>query len=149
VVLRTLWRVKNSKVAPGLGGNKRPDFQELLTDVRFLVWVRMGADANAALPLVRRLASALDAPAEVKRFGGLSLGESTCLVDEVRQRRGADPARGRFLIRDEEGELSLPVWPDHVGSRGTRWDQFRLSEARALADGPPAECWVRVCRQEG
>jgi hypothetical protein len=27
----------------------------------------------------------------------------------------------------DEGDLSLPIWPDHVGSR-TRWGQYRLSD---------------------
>jgi CRISPR-associated protein Cas5t len=43
VVLRTLWRVKSKEAGPGIGENKRPDFQELLTGVRLAVWVRAGA----------------------------------------------------------------------------------------------------------
>jgi CRISPR-associated protein Cas5t len=39
VVLRTLWRVKKKALGPGLGENRRPDFQELLTYVDLAVWV--------------------------------------------------------------------------------------------------------------
>src|SRR3990172_4206493 len=40
-VLRTSWRLKTAG-PPGLGANKRPDYQELLTGVRLAVWVRPG-----------------------------------------------------------------------------------------------------------
>src|SRR5947199_6768412 len=39
VVLRTVWRVKDRNFQPGSGTNARPDFQQLLTDVRLLVWL--------------------------------------------------------------------------------------------------------------
>ena len=73
---------------------------------------------------------ALDAPAKVNRYGGLCLGESTHLVDEVRRWRPHDPAWGYLLAPQPDGDLSLPLWPDHVGSRGTRWGQFRLEESK-------------------
>ncbi len=41
-VLRTMWRVRFGNVPLGLGSNRRPDFQELLTNVRLAVWVRRG-----------------------------------------------------------------------------------------------------------
>ena len=70
--------------------------------------------------------AALTNPASVSRFGGLSLGESTHLVDEVSlfEERTADRLRERsglaFLLADR-GRLTLPVWVDHVGSAGTRY----------------------------
>src|SRR2546426_966838 len=42
VVLRTLWRVKAKNAGPGLGNNRRPDFQEILSDTRLAVWIRKG-----------------------------------------------------------------------------------------------------------
>lgn len=144
VVLRTLWRLKDKKSAPGIGSNKRPDFQELLSDVRLSVWVRRGKDEKAESPLFDRLTAALASPADVNRFGGLSLGESTMLVDEVRRWNGRDQSEGRLLRQDDDGDLSLPVWPDHVGSINTRWAQFKLAEFGPLPDPPPDNAWTAV-----
>ena len=143
VVLRTLWRIKNRKVPLGSGANKRPDFQELLSDVRLSVWVRPGVDAGGETPLSVRVAKALDDPGTVNRFGGVCLGESTHLVDELRRWRAGDPEEGKILVGDPKGGLALPVWPDHVGSSGTRWGQYRLVEAR-IAQQPPDDAWTVV-----
>jgi len=142
VTLRTLWRTKETKVGPGLGNNKRPDFQELLSDIRLSVWVRRGRE-QAAPSLVERLTSALLTPGIVHRHGGLSLGESTHLVDEVRPWRDGDPQRGLTLLLDEQGDVSLPIWPDHVGSQGTRWGQYKLQET-AIDDQPPEQAWTAI-----
>jgi CRISPR-associated protein Cas5t len=61
----------------------------------------------------------------VSRFGGLSLGESTHLVDEVSDfekvvSRHAGRV-GQFYLISDRGRLTLPVWVDHVGSAGTRY----------------------------
>lgn len=145
VVLRTLWRVKDKKLGPGIGTNRRPDFQELLSDVRLTVWIRPGSDEEGP-SLAERVASALENPGSVHRFGGLSLGESTHLVDEVRLRREGDPSQGRHLVNDLEGDLSLPIWPDHVGSQGTTWGQFRLIEGEIGLE-PPSASWTVIARR--
>jgi CRISPR-associated protein Cas5t len=126
VVLRTLWRVKDKNAGPGLGTNRRPDFQELLTDVQLAVWIRKGEHEYGDTPLAQRIETALGNPVMVSRFGGLSLGESTHLVDSVSRLRSQD-LRARLLVATEDGDLSLPIWPDHVGSH-TRWGQYRLSD---------------------
>lgn len=147
IVLRTLWRVKNAKVGPGLGSNKRPDFQEILSDVRLSVWVRQGVNESVTTSLTTRITSAFNTPANVRRFGGLSLGESTHLVDEIRLWREADPVKGLMLLADDRGDLSLPIWPDHIGSQGTRWGQFKLDEM-ALNNEPPDRAWTTICPLE-
>ena len=84
VVLRTLWRVKNKNQGPGMGVNRRPDFQELLTGIDLVVWIRAGSLERAAVPLVQRVRLALQDPSSIARFGGLSLGERTVvLVDQI------------------------------------------------------------------
>lgn len=143
VVLRAVWRVKNVETGLGLGENKRPDYQELLTGVRVAAWLRAGSGEEARPSLVERVATALATPASVERFGGLALGESTHLLDEVRALRPTDGPEGEFLVLDPTGPLTLPVWPDHVGSAGTAWAQCRL-ERRPLAPGPGEDCWVSV-----
>lgn len=145
VVLRTLWRVKSRKQGLGQGENKRPDFQELLSDVRIVVWVRRGAAENSTVPLIDRVRQAVAQPHTVSRFGGLSLGESSHLVNEVRFLRSGDMCDCYVLMRDNQGDLSLPVWPDHVGSRGTHWMQFRLKEL-IVNQSPQENSWIPISR---
>ena len=75
----------------------------------------------------------LDQPRQVDRFGGLSLGESTHLVDEVRRLRPTDVGPMRAFLLAERGRLSLPVWVDHVGSAGTRLSPATCSNAMPWA----------------
>lgn len=126
-ILRTLWRVKSRNEGLGLGTNRRPDFQELLTDVRFVVWVKRGEHERGERSLAQRLSDALSQPSGISRFGGLSLGESTHLIDEVSLFK-RESVQGRLLIRKNDGNLSLPVWVDHVGAN-TRWEQYTFREA--------------------
>ncbi len=145
VVLRTLWRVKTRKHGPGIGENRRPDFQELLTAVQLAVWLRHGANEHASPCLADRVRATLHRPAGTTRFGGLSLGESTHLVDEIRPLRATDFQNRRWLclMRDHKGDLTLPVWPDHVGSAGTRWEQYRLEE-RSDSGEPEEAAWTPI-----
>ena len=147
VVLRTLWRVKSRKAGPGIGENKRPDFQELLTGIVLTVWVRPGAHEEATPRLAERLRETLARPTGTSRFGGLSLGESTHLVDEVRPLRPGDPESGELLVRDPRGDLALPVWPDHVGSARTRWGQYRLVKS-TISQVPQEDAWTPIIRPE-
>ena len=124
VVLRTVWRVKKTPL--GSPGNTRPDYQQLLSPVQLLLWIDSAVE-TAPTPLEDRVRSALDRPASITRFGGLSLGESSHLVDEVSRferddpRFASVPARGQAFLLADRGRLSLPVWVDHVGSAGTRF----------------------------
>lgn len=126
VVLRTVWRVKHTPL--GSSGNTRPDFQQLLAPVELAVWLDSSGEAGSGPTLKQRVEIALDKDRrdEVRRFGGLSLGESTHLVDEVltleRYRARQEPTHdaGRAFLLAERGRLTLPVWVDHVGSAGTR-----------------------------
>jgi CRISPR-associated protein Cas5t len=147
VVVRTLWRAKDQKLAPGIGENRRPDFQELLCNVRLAIWVRTGASETVRPTLADRVAEAVAQPSSINRFGGLSLGESTHLIDELRELRPADHGEGRLLLGDLEGDLPLPVWPDHVGAAGTRWGQYRLVPA-VLGMEPNERAWTIVRRPE-
>jgi CRISPR-associated protein Cas5t len=111
--------------------NARPDYQELLTNVKFVVWVSAGIDkATPSLP--ERLQQAFIDPASINRFGGLCLGESRDLVNAVTLLAENHTRESlRWLIRDEDGSLTLPYWVDHVGSRGTCWQRYVLQESQA------------------
>lgn len=140
-VLRTAWRVKSLGADPGADVNKRPDFQELLIDVRMVVHARDGSDGHDPT-LAARLDDLFRNPSSVSRFGGLALGESTHLVDELRPLRTED-GEGEWLVRNERGPFALPVWADHVGSRGTRYEQFG-SEATSDLFMPPEGAWTAI-----
>jgi CRISPR-associated protein Cas5t len=141
-VLRTLWRIKDAKLPLGSEQNKRPDFQELLVDVRLAVHGRDGTDL-APSTLAERLVRALGDPSSVTRFGGLSLGESTFLVDELRPLRGTDGDVTAWIVRDSNGAHPLPIWPDHVGSRATGYGQFSLREG-GDPTSPPPDAWTPI-----
>jgi CRISPR-associated protein Cas5t len=129
VVLRTVWRVKKTPL--GSPGNTRPDYQQLLTGpspddpfVALLMWLDSSEEPAGAPTLEARVRDALTNPADVSRFGGLSLGESTHLVDEVSLFEGRTTERlsdrtGHAFLLAERGRLTFPVWVDHVGSART------------------------------
>ena len=145
VVLRTVWRVKKTPL--GSSGNTRPDYQQLLTGpstsdpfISLLIWLDSTKETGTYLGLESRVRNALTNPASVSRFGGLSLGESTHMVDEVSlwervKDRHSNRAARAFLI-SPKGRLTLPVWVDHVGSAGTRYATGNLEEF--LLSAPPA-----------
>lgn len=145
-VLRTTWRIKDKTQWPGLGNNRRPDYQELLSDIRIAIWLRPGAAEPQQPCLCQRVRDVIQQPASSRRFGALSLGESTHLVDELRPLRADDLSHARWLVHDPDGDLSLPLWPNHVGSKGTVWGQFRLADEPA-AQQPPSNAWVCIRRE--
>jgi len=140
VVLRTVWRVRSKPL--GSAGNTRPDYQQLLTNLRLVMWIDSQQEHSPSSTLESRVSDMLDPKrrSEVERFGGLSLGESTHLVDEilpisVMQDRGINEEARLFVI-NEKGRLSLPVWVDHVGSAKSRYTTGDLS--KRLAWTPPS-----------
>jgi CRISPR-associated protein Cas5t len=149
VVLRTLWRVKNRQNPPGAGDNKTPGQQELLTQVELVIWLESRDERAAADRLEERVEQAVSAPGSIDRFGGLSLGESTHLVNEVWRWRGDTERRNRvreaegtaFLLH-ERGTVTLPVWVDHVGSAGTRYVTGNLVTGPLVA--PPTEQMPKI-----
>jgi CRISPR-associated protein Cas5t len=149
VVLRTIWRVKRMPL--GSSGNTRPDYQQLLTGaspeqpfIELAVWLDSSAEVLDSPTLEQRVGEALDpvGRAAISRFGGLSLGESTHLVDSVSPLTAVSRSLGgrdcRLFLTAERGRLTLPVWVDHVGSAGTRYAVGDLI-ARKPADAPPID----------
>ena len=125
-VIRTFRRFKNKDIHHPT--NARPDFQELLTNIEFVVWVDSSTD-KAQPNLLERLHTGLINPATINRFGGLSLGESRDLVNSISFVRKKDHKNlPQWLEQDKDGLLSLPYWVDHVGARGTRWRRYKLQK---------------------
>jgi len=125
VVLRTVWRVKKAPL--GSPGNTRPDYQQLLTDVHLVIWLDSSEELGETLE--KRVQAALGDPGSIQRFGGLSLGESAhlvndvCLLDEKRLAALASQGfdQGLLFCQSPKGRVTLPVWVDHVGASGTRY----------------------------
>jgi CRISPR-associated protein Cas5t len=145
VVLRTVWRVKKTPL--GSSGNTRPDYQQLLTGIELLIWLDSSGEKDEnGRTLEKRVAAALQSPDSISRFGGLSLGESTHLVDEVRivdsriQSRLYDKKPRSFLLHPS-GRMTLPVWVDHVGSAGTRYVVGNIADTSLE---PPLLEWMPV-----
>lgn len=120
LVLRKFRRFKDKEVTSDK--NSKPDYQTLLTNVNFLAGVQ-DPESDQAPSLVRELKAAFEQPHTINRFGGLSCGESHNLVDTIS--RLGDPS----AIADEiwglnpskQGEWTIPLWVDHVGSEQTHW----------------------------
>lgn len=133
VVLRTIWRVKSKKMSPGCGQNARPDYQQLLTGasserpfIDLVVYLDSSGEPDQVNTLEERVRIALDPGRRhlIDRFGGLSLGESTHMIDSIsvvttRLLHESGFREQRVFLRNDYGALSLPVWVDHVGSART------------------------------
>lgn len=126
-VLRKMWRVKEKKYSPGTGTNVTPDFQELLTGIELYVWIANEKDKNE-ISLYDRIKNAFSNPTSIHRFGSLCLGESSHLVNDIRYYRKSDTQSFQLLKPVKLGDISLPIWPDHVGSFKTKWKQFVFEE---------------------
>lgn len=131
VVLRKIRRVKVKDLTHP--NNSKPDYQTILTGIDFLVRLR---DAMTDDSLVERVEVSLTKPEKVKRFGGLSCGESHNLVDQIRlvtEQEANDYVRSAewVVMPSEDGDWTCPVWVDHVGSEGTVWEQAMLMPIEA------------------
>lgn len=137
VVMRTAWRIKDKKIPPGVGQNRRPDYQEILTGLEMAVWLIPGE-------LAERVMKVKTSPRGINRFGGLSLGESRDLINDIIWNPTWHQKTGQWLTGDPEGEIPLPIWVDHVGSKNTVWRQFSLKEANLEIPGSNDPRWIRI-----
>jgi len=118
----------------------RPDYQDLLIDLELWVWLRRGSETGSTT-FADRGAAALSKPLFGPRFCGLSLGESSYLVNTIARREPANED-GVFLQPDTRGFYSLPVWIDHGDAMKTRSIRFTFVP-RTLQSGPEG-CWVEI-----
>ena len=119
----------------------RPDYQDVLMDLTLWVWLRPGAD-GANPPLAVRVPTALQPPHSITRTGGLSLGESSYLVDVIVS-DPEPPALLRFLLPDDQGFFCLPVWVDHFNRSSTIVKRFRIGDPSPWNDGLNA-AWFQI-----
>jgi CRISPR-associated protein Cas5t len=105
---------------------RRPDYQDLLTDVVLWVWLSVEDDSQKS-SLPRALSAALADPSSMPpRHGGLSLGESSYLVNRINAIRPEGVPQQVIALRPSiDGFYSLPIWTDHVHDR-SRLERFEL-----------------------
>ncbi len=73
----------------------------------------------------------------------MCLGESRDLVNDVTLlAENYYPESLPWLVRDENGFLTLPYWVDHVGSLKTRSLRYDLRESQISQ--PPDLSWTSV-----
>jgi len=143
-VIRTFRRFKKKEIADPT--NARPDYQELLTDIRFVVFVDSQFE-NGQFTLADRLQAAFEHPEAIARFGGLCLGESRDLVNSIKPIKNVEDVKDfqdwQWLCQEENGLLTLPYWVDHVGSQGTRWKRYILQSPTKIFE-PPSDAWTEI-----
>ncbi len=138
--LRILHRFKFKK--EDHQSNKRPDYQEILTDIRFIVWVKSAEDKHKST-LTERLEQALLNPDSVNRWGVLYLGESDDLVNIIKLVPDDFSVQSRqWLIQDNNGWITLHYWVDHFGFKGTHWLRYRLEAIPRSS--PPHLAWTTI-----
>ena len=143
IVLRKYRRMKypNNFSAPG---NSNPDYQELLTDVRFLLFVDSSSE-NSEISLEKRLTDAFENPSSVNRYGSLCLGESRDLVNELKLIKDNDWKdqfpKGNWVVPDNRADITLTTWVNHVGSAGTKFIRVGLKESEDIS---PLETLVQI-----
>jgi CRISPR-associated protein Cas5t len=122
--------------------NSKPDYQELLTGIKFVVWIDATADKSAP-NLTQRLHQAMTNPSSVVRFGNICLGESRDLVNSI-DIFTEDSQQGslKWLTQDEYGEITLPYWVDRLGSERTRWLRYTLM--KSVDWEPPVLAWTQI-----
>ncbi len=139
-ILRQMRRFKNANFSHR--ENINPAYQEILSNLKCLIWIR--SDSEKVQPsLIERIQLAFDHPKLVKRFGCLFLGESDNLINGLKIVPEDYPeGLRRWIIRDNRGQLTLPYWVDHVGSKHTRCFRYQVQEIDRLS--PPDIAWTMI-----
>jgi CRISPR-associated protein Cas5t len=140
-VLRTVHRFKKRTADPS---NIRPDYQEILTDVDFFVWINSDLE-TANTDLSSRLHQAFDNPSLITRFGGLSLGESRDLVNSIALVNTEKVEKYNnlyWLVKHENGQFILPHWVNHLGQYGTFWKRYNLQQLEQKS--PLDNNWIEI-----
>lgn len=140
--LRKLSRYKYGVSAKQDKLGNAPDYIETLCGVDFLCWIDSRtevppAEFASAPSLEARIVQALREPETVTRTGVLSLGLSDDAVNDVALVDGSE-STWHWLSPSTMGEIELPIWVDHVGSRDTRWARFSYDSAQVLFEAQPS-----------
>ena len=120
IVMRTMRRLKNADL--NSPSNSKPDFQEILSGIKIIIGVNSSEDINN---LENRIIQAITNPKTINRFGGLSLGESRDLIDDIKIIE--KPLESlQWLTPNKKGKIKLPLTVDYFGSKNTKMEKFSL-----------------------
>ena len=139
-VIRKVHRFKERDIHSSK--NSKPDYQELLTGIKFVVWIDATEDKSTP-NLSERIHQALTDPGSIVRFGNICLGESRDLVNSIdlfAQERHQGELK--WLVQHENGELTLPSWVDHLGSERSQWLRYTLIRSKDWE--PQALAWTQI-----
>jgi len=144
VVTRKVHRFKKKEL--GHPSNIRPDYQELLTQVEFFVWIDSTAEKTNP-NLSTRIEQAFANPSSIDRFGGLCLGESQDLVNSVDFIDSTKiPEHSQkallWLLQHSMGMLTLPYWVNHTGQQGTLWNRYTVQQLEQ--NSPIDSAWTEI-----
>ncbi len=109
----------------------KPNFQELLTDVRIALKID-SSNEMASIKLSERVAIALSSPSQILRFGGLSLGESWAMMP--------DSARSSMISRSPNRKMlsNSCDTTTQVVPKSSRIRRINASISRAVTGSNPA-----------
>lgn len=132
-IARTLRRMSGYKY----GVSRTPDFIETICGIEFLCWIdsRRETGSGDGRSLESRIVEAIATPEQVTRTGIVSLGLSDDAVDDISIAKTFsnqwkdDSNQWHWLTPEDDGQIELPVWVDHVGAFHTRWRRFSFQES--------------------
>ena len=142
------WPEPHFGIGLGRGTNARPDYQQLLTGVEALIWCDSVDELREnGATLEERVATAMQTPHRVCRFGGLSLGRkhASCRRGMPHRRphpRATATGKGTLVPAASNRPHDAPGLVDHVGSAGTRYVTGDLVECDLAP--PPIERMPQV-----
>jgi len=114
------------------------DYIETLCGIELLCHVDSSQEPATRPRLEERVTRALERPETVTRTGVLCLGLSDDAIDDICL-MDAPTGTWRCLRPSNGGDLELPVWVDHVGSKDTRWQRYELVEEQVYASPIPGD----------
>lgn len=120
IVMRTVRRLKNADL--NSPSNSKPDFQEILSGLKIIIGIDSSEDLNN---LESRVVQVLSYPETIERFGGLSLGESRDLIDDIKILDKPSESL-EWLTKNKKGKIKLPLIVDYLGSKNTKMENFSL-----------------------
>ncbi|KGF72639.1 CRISPR-associated protein DevS [Neosynechococcus sphagnicola sy1] len=146
--LRKLSRYKYGVASKQSKLGNAPDFIETLCGIEFLCWIDSSKE-EGNISLESRVIEAIDTPERIERTGVVSLGLSDDAVNDISligdllklnqqyKQHNEDFSGWHWLIPQENGQIELPVWVDHVGSLHTRWQRYQFDHSPSMIDGEP------------
>lgn len=145
-IARTLQRMSGEKY----GVSRTPDFIETLCGIEFLCWVDSSKELNNGRSLEDRLFEAIETPEKVNRTGVVCLGLSDNAVNDISLIKDFGKVKDfaeawHWLTPQDDGQIELPVWVDHVGAYHTRWRRYHFDASpTSITPDPPTSQFTEI-----